>query len=566
MGVDLLAFSQTSQFRPQLKRFALEWLLPFFVIVVAGGLLYGRYLDLPVIFDDWGMFGTESYRKFSFSFGDIFSVRTIPYASMLWQVNVFGDSVVPLRVVNLIIHIMNGLLVFALTRQVVMTVLNRTSDSEGRVSLDVYRRFLLLMPALIFVLHPVATFAVAYLIQRTILLVVFFALISWLFFFEGLKRKSTALTCVAALFYFFSGLCKQQAIFVFLATFVFLPVVLRVDRAAFRFVVPSFVLHVAVAALLLYLYQFTSLLGQAYEPFTPELMGDLSDVQGNLHALSIANQAWLFFKYIGLWLLPIPAWMSISFDVPFPRSYLTQPQLFGVLLFLIWVGVAFWCLLKQGAKSGFFLLAGLSMLVPVSQFLVEFSVVRVQEIFVLYRSYLWFSVSFVVVPWLLWRRSSLMTAPVLLAVLFGLFWASNQRLSKMERLEDLWRESIVQSSSQERPNWFHLSRAYHNRAHSLLPQGRYEEALSDMNASIALDRATPGKYNDRAVAYLELGRYEEALADYNRALSFGMMPISHYGRGKVLIALGRDVEGHRDYVMACQLGVSDACREISSGK
>jgi tetratricopeptide (TPR) repeat protein len=86
-----------------------------------------------------------------------------------------------------------------------------------------------------------------------------------------------------------------------------------------------------------------------------------------------------------------------------------------------------------------------------------------------------------------------------------------------------------------------------NRGNVLDDLERYEEALADYNRSLKQRPDHPNTLNNRGAALGDLGRYEDALADFNRSLELHPDdPDTLYNRGTALGRLKRYEEALRD--------------------
>ena len=102
-------------------------------------------------------------------------------------------------------------------------------------------------------------------------------------------------------------------------------------------------------------------------------------------ALSAVTQAGLFFKYLALWFWPDPRAMSIDLRVDFLAGWTPAWIAIQVTAFAACGALGAWLVRRGGAAA----LAGCGLLFSWILFLVEFTTVKLQEPFVLYRSYLW---------------------------------------------------------------------------------------------------------------------------------------------------------------------------------
>jgi len=310
-----------------------------------------------------------------------------------------------------------------------------------------------------------------------------------------------------------------------------------------------------VALVLAYAAKSKGILGTIYEPSAKGIL-DLSlkkqglDSLPNIYLLSILTQGELYFKYLWLWLIPNPGWMSVDMREPFALSLFSWPQTAGFLAFLIYPVVAVWLLLKQG-RAG---LLGLAMIYPWILFLTEFSTVRIQEPFVLYRSYLWMPGLMLGLPTVLGSLAPGRVSMVYGAICVLLVPLTLNRLDTFSSSLRLWddAEKLVRNH----PDRFGVERIYYNRGTELGQLKRYKEAISDFDKAISIDPYIDLAYGNRATAYLYLGNYTAALNDYNRAIILDPEKAdNYYNRSLAERALGNYGAAQDDYNKSCRLGL-----------
>jgi tetratricopeptide (TPR) repeat protein len=241
--------------------------------------------------------------------------------------------------------------------------------------------------------------------------------------------------------------------------------------------------------------------------------------------------------------------MSVDMREPFATTLLGWHTL-GLVGFLGYFCGAVWLLLKRGSKG----LLGFALLFPWILFLPEFSTVRIQEPFVLYRSYLWMPGWFVALPvvfgWLAPRKAHLVL--VLVSVL--LVPLALNRVDTFSSVLKLWDDVV--KLVRDTPNVTAADRIYYNRGTELGKLQRYEEAIADFTKAIAAYPGYDFVYGDRAAAYYMLGRYNKALRDYNKAISLKPdNPKSYYGRALTYRALGDYAASQEDLRKSCALGL-----------
>ena len=518
-------------------------LLLFFTIA-----LYINALSGPLFFDDIEFFeNSTSLSNFSSSFN--FNLRWLPYTSLGRTVDWFGPDPYWLRLGNVLIHAANAAILFFLLRR----LLNLTKP-EDYVSSDTFfsLSWFAFFGALLFALHPVAAYGVAYVIQRSILMATFFVLLMLLAYIEGLIRGGWHWMLTAALCYFAAAYSKEHSISAPLVALALTFLIKQPLGALFKKILPFFILAIPTALALI--LSSKGILGQAYEPSGLRMLNLSAKMQGlmdleNAHFLSILTQTSLFFKYLWLWLLPNPAWMSVDMREPFATSVFSWPYAPGILAFLAYPCIAVWLLMKQGKKG----LLGFSLLFPWIFFLTELSTVRIQEPFVLYRSYLWMPGLFVMLPLLLERIPSKKSFILLSVIGLALLPVTLNRLKTFSSPILLWDDAEKLVSNKK--NVFGTERIYYNRGTFLGMSNRHTEALADLNKTIEI-QPFDFAYGNRATTYYFLGKYDNALLDYDRAITLNPYnATSYYGRAIINRLLGNITAAQEDSRKACALGL-----------
>ena len=519
------------------------------LIVIA---LYAGSLSAPFVFDDRGFFKDSANIANASHTYSIFDLRWLPYSSLAWTVNWFGLDFFWLRLGNVLLHAANSIVLFFLLRRLFQVTLANDDSSTGFAS---SLEWLAFFGALLFALHPIAPYGVAYLIQRSILMATLFVLLMLLAYLEGLVRGGWHWMLAAALFYFAAVYSKEHSIAAPGVALALTFLIRKPSPALFRQIAPYFLLSALIAVTVMLSVKQMGVLGQAYEPNAVGILDLSIKRQGlaqlpNTHLLSILTQSFLFFKYLWLWLLPNPAWMSVDMRESFAMSYLSWPHSPGLIAFLAYPCVAVWLLLKRGRIG----LLGFALLFPWILFLTELSTVRIQEPFVLYRSYLWMPGLFAALPllagWLAPKRMFILLGVV--AVL--LIPLTLNRLDTFSSTLKLWDD--VEKLIRDKTNVTAADRIYYNRGTELGKLQRYEEAINDFTKSIAAYPGYDFVYGDRATAYYLLGKYNKALQDYDRAIALNPdNPKSYYGRALTHRALRDYAAAQEDLRKSCALGL-----------
>jgi tetratricopeptide (TPR) repeat protein len=557
-------------------------------LVAAALAVYWSALRNPPVFDDGQL--TRQFLRAYGSTGFKLDGRWFSYASFGWSFNLFGRDWFWLRLGNVLLHAATAAALFALLSRLFDAVLQPRP----------VHRWYAFMGALVFLVHPVAIYAVAYLMQRSTVMATLFGLVSLLLFLEGLRRRSHGWYAASVLAYFVAVFSKEHCV---MLPAVAAAMALLLRGASWKLVRElwlPFALYLGVAVLVT--LKLKGLLGAAYEPFGEAAVRQLAESERAVHGhqdqlpggralypLSVLNQATLFFRYLGTWLLPYPGWMSADVRTAFPQQLGSGLHLAG---FVAWLAYAFAALamLVRGGRVG---LAGLALAAPWLLALTEVSTVRIQEPFVLYRSYLWMCPLPAAIPALVGGLRPRTAFVLLGAIALALLAPFAERLKTFSSEYALWDDVVRKNAGAEgRP---FVDRGYRNRGVALFHQERYDAALRDFERALALDpgsalawltRGTlfmriaesgkalpdldraaqldPGSveaFARRCVVLMRLARYDEALADCRRALELDALdPLHHTSLGMVHALRGEraQAESHYRQALALDPGFSDA--------
>jgi tetratricopeptide (TPR) repeat protein len=532
---------------------ALRRTIPPLLLVGAPLALYGAFLGSPIFFDDAGVVDVDlpAYRDLA----NIGNLRWLPVASFGWIRDLLGHAVEWQRAANLLIHTLTSLLLFGFLTRLFGTTIPSAADS-ARTLQPLSPSWLAFFGALLFAVHPAATYAVAYLVQRTILLAALFSILSWWLLFEGLKRDNRRLLLLSSLACLLAVHSKEHALLAPLVSGALVVLAGKVDRPTVWRLLPVFFLYGLASLYALVALKAGGVVtpGSAYEPNAEEMLGSLGVAREEAFPLSVVTQCFLFFRYVLLWVLPNPQWMSISMEEPLARTLLAWPQAAGVPAYAIWVGVAAALLLRRGTTA----LLGLGMLAPAMLFVVELSVARVQEVFVLYRSYLWMPLFASALPFCMRRVPGRVALPLLLIAVGALSAVTVERLKVFSDPARLWEDASAKASGT--PNRLGYARILFHRGKAYVAAGRYEEALQDLSVSLSIRPGIVAAYYYRGVALQETGRYADALADFDTMVradpEYGR---AHYGRGRALEALGKLDAARSAYAEGCARRIRVAC-------
>lgn len=533
--------------------------IPAILISIAISLLYGQFLWNPVVFDDLYFFNGSIRSDY---LGKIFSLnlRWLPYATFEWTHELLGLDLIWFHIGNMFIHIANSLLLFLFLRSLFGAVLDIGNGkgfsraSSARLSMTWTAFF----AALIFSLHPVAVYAVAYLVQRSTLMATFFVLLMLILFLQGLIRGKTKYFVASAIAYFFAVHSKEHAIMAPALTLALLFLICKPTKQLVRQIFPTFILYGITAVFVFYQVKTSNILGHAYEINAIDMLSRLSSYSefdtALAYPLSILTQSWLFFKYIGIWIVPSASSMSVDMVENFATSFFSLPYTLSLIGFILYIAASIYLLLQRGSKG----LLGFAMLCPSLMFATEFATVRIQESFVLYRSYLWMVCAFSAAPFLLQKLSARHSIWVLTFIAVLMVPMSWGRLTTFSHPFLLWDDAARLLTDKEmRPG---VERIYHNRGIEFAQLKMYPEAILDYEKAISIYPEYSYAFNDRGASFFEIGKYPEALKDFERASELNPKYTRPYlGMARTNEALGNQEAARKNYVELCTRGISLGC-------
>src|SRR5262249_15002120 len=187
----------------------------------------------------------------------------------------------------------------------------------------------------------------------------------------------------------------------------------------------------------------------------------------------------------------------------------------------------------------------------------ELAATRVNEVFVLYRSYPWLGGALLaLVSALAWvpRRAGMALLGVACVALGGL---AHERLLTFRSALAVWDDAVRKNQGTEK-GAAAAHRAYLNRGQALLDLGRDNAALRDFDVALALRPGLPYAHFNRGLALIQLGRPEEALAALDQGLvAQGVPPFAlaraHSNRAGLYLLLGRRRDALADLEQAAAL-------------
>lgn len=461
------------------------WLTAAALVVLAAlaAVVYLPFLGNAPIFDDRIFFsGHRFYEYARFPLG--LGLRLPPYFSLAWVHVVFG-SIEAHRLVSLLLHVACAWALFALLRALEL------------------RRLAAFAGAALFALHPVAVYGAAYLTQRSIVVATLFALLALIMFLRGLRSGSLTDALVAALLFSLSVLSKEHTILLPAAAVALVPLSGAKLRFAARYAGLFLAACAPVAIFVVALSR--GVIGEVYEPhFASIALQITTESVSSPWTGSALAQAALFFKYLYVWLVPSTADMALDLRIDFAHYWVPGVALPAVLCFAAFGSVAIWLVLRGGRLA----LPAWGLLYVWIMFGVEFTAVRFQEPFVLYRSYLWAPGLVVAVAFALDRLPPRLLAVLLVPALAVLSWQANDRLHSFSTGLAIWEDAASKLPADAVPGGY---RTLYEVGREYLYAGRLGEAVEVTERCLRLYPRVFDCAFARAAIQIEMREYEKAL-------------------------------------------------------
>lgn len=514
--------------------------------------LYGQFLHNPIVFDDLTFFMVDVFGKQpidNYVFRSL-ELRSLPYATLAWTKTVFGLDLIYFRIGGLLLHAVCVISIFELAK----LVLFQTYKPKNKNSITVNQSALL--TAACFAVNPMAVYAAGYLIQRTIVMATMFGLLTMLVYAKGvIENKSHWLWCAVPLYYL-SVYSKEHAIML-VPVLVALTILLS-DQWVSKIRKNIYLFATLSVISLMVLATRWNMFGSVYEPDAKDLLG--LDLGVWAHPLSVLTQCGLFFKYIVLWLLPDISRTSIDMRETFQRTFFDW-YIVAIPAYLAWGGVAIWLLLQRGSKG----LVGFSMFFPWVLFFTEFFSVRIQEPFVLYRSYLWASAGFFFLPVLVSGVTRKIIGFVGVAVIATYFLLSMERLATLSNPILLWMDA--KQLVEKNPQKLGSERIYYNLGRNLFLNDQLSEAEENLKQALKIEANLAPAHGVLGAIYIKQKMWHESVKSYTAArdietkLGHAHGSVYLVGRAKAYEGAGMGQLAIQDYLEACRIN-ENVCKML----
>ena len=460
------------------------WLLAFLIVTAAVFEVYGPALNGPFLLDD-------SYLPYMRPGWDdvplrmwLLNVRFLLMLSFWLNFQLSQHNPFTYHVVNVVLHILNGWLVFAIASRIL-----------SKLDMDLWRRrALAAFGAALFLFHPLQTESVSYVASRSETLSVFFVYLAFGVFLWR-RREAISWGASLAVLAIFAAACLTKEHTLVLPALLLLTDYYWNPAFSVRGIGRNWRLYIPVAALAV----FSGLSVAALLATSKSAGFHLKGLTWAQYSFTQCRAIWV---YIGKFILPIH--QNIDYDFAISRTLTDHGAVFG-LLALAMVTAAAWLYRRRVPLASYGWFAFLILIAPTSSF------VPIADPLVERRLYLPFiGLVFVVLELLRrWRATRRVLVVTLALITVAEAWAAWQRNQLWGDQIAMWRDSAGKSPGKVRPQ-FQLAHAYYDRGQFGESAEAYEKAA----------RIEPPKYDlllDWGIALAYAGRTGEALAKLQSA-------------------------------------------------
>ena len=505
------------------------------ILILLACLAYANSLYAPFVYDDLtSIQHNHVVRFFSFDAKQFLETRSLLYPTYAFNEWLGGENVFGYHVINLLLHIFNGLLVFAIARRIYRklrpSALLEPSPYQARAlrplpqGEDLYA----LMAAAFFLVHPLQTEAVTYITERSELLSKLVYLCGLLFFMAIPEQKIGFFASLPVMFCLVLGLGFKETA-VTLPAIILLYDYLFISKTRFRNMLSRWrfysgmLLFVAAGA---YVFR-NALLRPLVEVGRPGTLRPWHFVLTELRVIA---------RYLRLIVLPIG--QNLDYDFPASFSIKETGVLLSLLLIVALLALA-WRWRSQKPVYTFSILWFFIALAPLS------SIVPIPDVIAEHRLYLSLAgvcLSFPLLVESLFKKrlvpagAAILTVFLIATVARNYVWADEFRLFS----------DVVAKSP-------HKLRAYENLIFAHMKQGQEDRAISIANAAIqnVSDGDRVSLLDTIGNLYLRMGRSGAAVQMFRRSneealrvhASNGFIATSFNNLGTAYLAQAKEFNG-----------------------
>jgi len=514
--------------------------------------IYSNILDAPFVFDDIkNIRENKNIRIETLTPAGLIKAvsgnrcqnRPAAYISFAINYYIHGYDTKVYHMVNILIHLITGILIFFLFKSTILLSSNIDNDSSGRKDTDAY--IIAGLAATLWMVHPLSTQSVTYIVQRMNAMAAMFYVGSMLAYVQARashgKLKVYGLYLLCGLSGLLAITSKEIAItlpiFIFLYEWYFLQDLDMVwIKRRVPYIAAIITICLATAIMFLGINPIEGILdGYTTRQFTP-LQRVLTEFR-------------VVILYIGLMALPLPSRLNLDYDMAVSTSLIDPVTTLLSLMILIALTVFAVVTAKKQRIISFAICWFMGNLV------IESSIIGLELVYE-HRTYLPSMFVSLMAIYLLWKALRPKIIPICAAcLLIALFsvW-TYQRNDTWTSDISLWRDCAMKSPGKLRP-WYNLGLV-------LAQDRRHDEAAVYFIKALAIDNKNADAHNNLGASLTALGRLDDAIGHYIQALEIEPSNANaHNNLGTVLTRKARykKAEFHFKEAVRIRPSYADAC-------
>ena len=573
------------------------WQEPFvhvLLILVTAFAVYFNSINVPFMFDDYEYLvknpviksfdcfpHTQNVLEYSINqdLKNNLILRPVAYFSFALNYALHGLNLFGYHLVNLLLHIGCGMLLYIFFVQLIQTPKMTNSKDSGKASGVENVGYLPLFAALLFICHPLQTQAVTYVIQRFVPLATFFYLATLVFYLKfrcATTTSSRTITYTLSLFAAILAMESKEIAFT-------LPVIIALIEFMFyrSKLMPSivrlvpFILTMAIIPVkLMHLSSPVNL--QKTERVTNGI--NLVNFSGLSPWDYMMTQFGVITTYIRLLLLPIN--QNLDYDYPLQQHFFNLEVLLPLALLLLIAGMGFY-LLKHSKENRLYRIIAFGIFWFFITLSIESSFVPIEDLIFEHRAYLpsvGFFVSFLTGFSVLFTRfsgaptgQSKIVTYVLLLIVMSLSTAAIKRNLVWQNDTVFWNDVVSKSPNKARAHrslgWALMNQSIYrpsDRDKNLLENSvilkagsekQIRDAISSFKATIRIEPKNSVNHQLLAEALILQKNYDEAQLSLTTASELQPTnPIPYVMLGELFESNNNVVRARQEYLKAVKVG------------
>lgn len=513
----------------------------FLFLVILGVLIYSNSFSSPFLFDDLQNIVLNPRIKTLDWLPNLSGSRYFGFLSFSLNYQIGGLAVFGYHVVNVSIHIVNAFLIYLLICRLLRTP--GLADSGIEVSRSNF--WIAFFTAVIFLVHPIQTQAVTYIVQRFASLATFFYLLAVVGYLNW--RLESPEKRIQFAWY---GVALVSTI-------------LAMKTKEISFTLPLIILCIEVIF-------FHSLQKRSFLALVPFLLTLLIIPLSRIDAVSGADvgfaketaeisrwdylltQFRVIVTYLRLLIFPIG--QNLDYDYPIYHSLLQSVILFSFLLIASLLVFSLYCLFlsRQASRSARLIAFGILWFFLTLS--IESSIIPIRDVIFEHRLYLP-SIGFALCLCAIVIRGRSPTSSTPGRLCLGMLclllsFATYQRNETWRSEVAVWSDVIAKSPKK--------ARGHNNLGFALYRSGQVSDSTPHYTEAIQLFPNYHEAHNNLGVSLESLGRTEEAITEYAEAVQIRPDYVeAHYNFGSALARVGRLEESVAHYSDALRFRPDD---------